>query len=183
MNGHSGAAGLVWRGKELSKETNVTANVRLSHLAFVTPATCCECKTVFSLFFFLLYLLLSACFVWATCALYSFILHKLAEVICHKSSKNYIPQYVWQRAWAAQSNNVRPRLLWWLLKIETWVTFYFPTYPPPVFLYPKATDFHLNDFGLQDVGCFSQRGKINQLKTMKMLSKAKCQHRKITICK
>lgn len=52
MNGHSGAAGLVWRGKELSKETTVTANVRLSHLAFVTPATCCECKTVFSLFFF-----------------------------------------------------------------------------------------------------------------------------------
>lgn len=45
----------------------------------------------------------------------------------------------------------------------------FPTYLLPVFLYPKAMDFHLNDFGLLDVGCFSQRGKINQLKTMKMV--------------
>lgn len=63
--------------------------------------------------FVLLYLLLSPYFVWATCALYSFILHKLAEAICQKSSKNYIPQYVWQRAWVAQSNSVLVRL-WWL---------------------------------------------------------------------
>ncbi len=47
MNGQSGAAGRIWREKELSNKT-VTTNFRLSHLAFVTPATCCECKTVFS---------------------------------------------------------------------------------------------------------------------------------------
>ncbi len=52
MNGHSGAAGRIWREKELSNETTVTTNVRLSHLAFVTPATCCECKTFFSHFSF-----------------------------------------------------------------------------------------------------------------------------------
>lgn len=84
MNGHNGADGLVWRGKELSNKTSMTANVRLSHLLWMHDS-------LFS-FFFSLYLLLSPCFVWATCALYSFILHKLEEAIYQKSSKNYIPQ-------------------------------------------------------------------------------------------
>lgn len=147
--------------------------------------------------FFLLYLLLSPYLVWATPALYSFILHKLAEAICHKSSKNYIPQYVWQRAWAAQSNSVLARL-WWLFFVDRDVSdIYFPTYLPPILLHPKARDCYLNDFRLQ-VYCwmFSTMGQNKQTKNNEngvvaifffffsfKRQKGKCQHRKLTICK
>lgn len=130
---------MVWFGEEKSCQTK-----RL-WLQMFGWATCFECMTVFSHFFQSLSATVSLFCVSNLCALYSFIPHKLEEAIYQKSSKNYIPQYVWQRAWAAQSNSVLAWLWWLFLWIETSVTFIFP----PVFLYPKARDFHLNDFRLQ----------------------------------
>lgn len=158
MNGHSGADGLVWRGKELSNETTMTANVWLSHLLWMHDS-------LFS-FFLSLYLLLSPCFVWATRALYSFILHKLGEAIYQKSSKNYIPQCLTKSLSSSKQQCAcmiimtffcRSRRQWHLFSL---LSFY---------IQRPGTSIWMISGCRYIVGCFPQWGKIPQLKTMKMV--------------
>lgn len=118
MNGHSGADGLVWRGKELSKRNDYDCKCSVEPLVV---------NAWQSFLIFFIYLLLSPCFVWATCALYSFILHKLEEAIYQKSSKNYIPQYVWQRAWASSEQQCAGKIMMTFFVDRDVSDIYFPS--------------------------------------------------------
>lgn len=150
---------MIWFGEEKSCQTK-----RL-WLQMFGWATCCECMTVFSLFFSL-YLLLSPCFVWATRALYSFILHKLGEAIYQKSSKNYIPQCLTKSLSSSKQQCAcmiimtffcRSRRQWHLFSL---LSFY---------IQRPGTSIWMISGCRYIVGCFPQWGKIPQLKTMKMV--------------
>lgn len=169
MNGHSGAAGRIWREKELSNETTVTTNVRLSHLAFVTHATCCKCKTVFSHFSFsICYCLPVLCEQLMLCIL-SFCIN------WQKRFARNPPRITFLNMFDKEPEQLRATVCWrdyddFFLQIETWVTFIFwPTCLLSFYIQRPGTSIWMNSGCRYIVGCFPRWGKINRLKTMKMV--------------
>lgn len=159
MNGHSGADGLVWRGKELSNETTMTANVRLSHLLWMHDS-------LFS-FFFSLYLLLSPCFVWATCVL-------CILSFCINWKKRFtrnLPRITFLNMFDKEPEQLKATVCWhdyddfFCRSRRQWHLFSLLSF----YIQRPGTSIWMISGCRYIVGCFPQWGKIHQLKTMKMV--------------
>lgn len=166
MNGRCSTAGWVWREKELSKETTVTTNVQLSHLAFVTPATCCKRKTVFSHFSFsICYCLPILCEKLVLCIL-SFCIN------WQKRFARNPPRITFLNMFDKEPEQLRATVCRWDYDdffVDRDVSdIYFPTYLSFCIQRPGTAIWMISSWRYI-VGCFLRWGKINQLKTMKMV--------------
>lgn len=152
---------MVWFGEEKSCQTK-----RL-WLQMFGWATCCECMTVFSHFFFSLYLLLSPCFVWATCVL-------CILSFCINWKKRFtrnLPRITFLNMFDKEPEQLKATVCWhdyddfFCRSRRQWHLFSLLSF----YIQRPGTSIWMISGCRYIVGCFPQWGKIHQLKTMKMV--------------